>query len=1197
MRRALYTLFGLVIIAIVVVLVAPLLISAEDVRNRLFAEVENATGYRLRVNGPLDISVFPSLSLVAGDVGVAQRIGEQYQEFASADELRFGLSLGAILGGTVRMTEVALVAPVIRLPQPESQPDTVGQAASGDPAAGPGEALKNLSLDRLIITGGTLINADSNVIISDLDVTASLASYDDPLSLDVSATFDGQPLQLSGTIGSFGPFLDGTAAPVELTVSAPATLSHDVTLAGTAMYTETAFSLDDFTARAGDSAFGGSVAGDLSDDIPQIRASLNGELIDLDALMAKPAAGDGGGGNAPSSGDQPIDFSALSSLAANVDVSLSSLVVSGIAVQPLVAAVTVGGGKADVVADLIGVGGASGAGSVSVDANQPAPYVSGKLRITGVDLAKAGELAGQALPVTGTAGADIVFATAGATPQELQARINASGSVTLADGTASVPALAEAIGDNAAGTVSAINVTARFEDLVKPLNVTGSAAWRGERFDLGATADVRGILAGRASAVDAKASSKRVSAGFAGNVSSKGAGSGRVSLSTPSLTGLMRWLGQEPAWESGFEAFSVDGKLTVSETAIAFEDTKIRLDDTRGTGNGRITLGKKPDIQARLDLETLDINPYIGASGQASPAPSSGGPSQAGWDDRPIDFSALNAINADLALNVGALIYKQIKAGPVAITAKISGGKLNAELANLKLYGGAGAGSLSIDASGKVPAQSFKFSLNDLDAYPFLRDAAGFGRIEGTGNILVDLTGSGASQRAIVSALNGAANFEFANGAIRGINIAKMVRNLTTGTLSGWGSGEAEKTDFASLGARFAIANGQAKTDDLHLVGPLVRVAGSGTLDMPAQTLNFRVDPKVVASLEGQGSDKELEGLGVPVIVAGPWSKPQIYPDIAGILQNPQAAYDQLRKLGGGLFGLKDGDLGGDLGAKIGGIDQQLKDKTGLSIDDILTDGKVSDDAIQQGVAGLQKLLQNQVQPQGDQTQGAQTQGDQPQGAQPQAIQPQGDLLQGTLLQQLLKTGQPEEGEPQGGQPQGGQPQGGQPQGGQPQDGQPKDNQTQAALTPDLQPDTGPAAPQPGSATGSIPIPRPNPLRAPQVQQPTQPKQQAIQQPPQVQEETQAQPKAQPKAQPNKAKPAPEPADTGNAGGDDGGDNAKKGGKKGRKNKDDQAEAPTEQPGGQAAQPPADPNADPNAPLDPEEAAKQLLQGLFRKQE
>ena len=90
MRRALWGIAAVIIIGIVVVLVAPLFISAENVRNALFDQVESATDYRIRVGGKLDISAFPSLDLVAGDVQVSKRIGEQYQDVATAKQLRFG---------------------------------------------------------------------------------------------------------------------------------------------------------------------------------------------------------------------------------------------------------------------------------------------------------------------------------------------------------------------------------------------------------------------------------------------------------------------------------------------------------------------------------------------------------------------------------------------------------------------------------------------------------------------------------------------------------------------------------------------------------------------------------------------------------------------------------------------------------------------------------------------------------------------------------------------------------------------------------------------------------------------------------------------------------------------------------------------------------------------------------------------------
>ena len=96
-------------------------------------------------------------------------------------------------------------------------------------------------------------------------------------------------------------------------------------------------------------------------------------------------------------------------------------------------------------------------------------------------------------------------------------------------------------------------------------------------------------------------------------------------------------------------------------------------------------------------------------------------------------------------------------------------GKLDATVADFKLYGGDGKAAVAIDASGRTPAQSVKVSLVNFDAYPFLRDAANFQSIEGKGTITLDLNATGASQSAIVSALGGSAKLEFADGAIRGV--------------------------------------------------------------------------------------------------------------------------------------------------------------------------------------------------------------------------------------------------------------------------------------------------------------------------------------------------------------------------------------------------------------------------------------------
>ena len=126
-------------------------------------------------------------------------------------------------------------------------------------------------------------------------------------------------------------------------------------------------------------------------------------------------------------------------------------------------------------------------------------------------------------------------------------------------------------------------------------------------------------------------------------------------------------------------------------------------------------------------------------------------------------------------------------------------------------------------------------------------------------------------------------------------------------------------------------------------------MSGTGTIDLPAQTLNFRVDPQVVASLEGQGGKTDLAGLGVPVAINGPWAAPSIYPDIAGILENPQAAYEKLSKLGGGLVKLPSADsLAGALG-NTGGIGALVKSNAGAPIGELIQ----ADQGVVQGLGQL----------------------------------------------------------------------------------------------------------------------------------------------------------------------------------------------------------------------------------------------------
>jgi AsmA protein len=251
---------------------------------------------------------------------------------------------------------------------------------------------------------------------------------------------------------------------------------------------------------------------------------------------------------------------------------------------------------------------------------------------------------------------------------------------------------------------------------------------------------------------------------------------------------------------------------------------------------------------------------------------------------------------------------------------------MKAAINNLGAYGGAASGELIVDASSGNPTYAMHCDLVGVRALPLLTSLANFDKIDGQMQAKIAARSAGGSQHAIMSNMSGTVFANFQDGQIRGVNVAQMIRDLTASTLSGWqdqksqGSG----TDLTQLSASFKIDRGQAQTTDLSLVGPLVKVTGAGTVDLGTKMIGFRVEPKLVMTTEGQGRTNDPVGLGIPVMISGPWWSPKIYPDMAGILDNPDAAYAKLKQMGQGLFGsaganLGNLNLGGLLGSLTGG--------------------------------------------------------------------------------------------------------------------------------------------------------------------------------------------------------------------------------------------------------------------------------------
>jgi AsmA protein len=377
------------------------------------------------------------------------------------------------------------------------------------------------------------------------------------------------------------------------------------------------------------------------------------------------------------------------------------------------------------------------------------------------------------------------------------------------------------------------------------------------------------------------------------------------------------------------DVFTAAADIRVGRSALMINNLSGTIGAGKVNGWASVEVSGKPLVKADFDVQRLDIAVSRAAANAGAASGSASGEARPRasqpWSGEAVRLVGLNYLDADVQFSAAALNVGALRLTPVAVHATLANGVLNAAMSRSGVYGGQVEGTVSVDASGDIPAHTVRIDLAGVRALPLLSDVADFNALDGRLQAKIDVRAAGASGRDAMSSLSGSADVRIQDGQILGINVPQMIRTLTAQTLTGWQENRTASTDLSDFSARFQIQGGRATTANLRLLGPLVRVTGAGTVDLAAQTLQFKLDPKLVASLEGQGGAVDPLGFGVPVNVEGSWTDPRIYPDVAGILSDPDGAYAKLHALGQGLFGKGPSQGPGQSGGQGGGLDSLLQ--------------------------------------------------------------------------------------------------------------------------------------------------------------------------------------------------------------------------------------------------------------------------------
>jgi AsmA protein len=351
---------------------------------------------------------------------------------------------------------------------------------------------------------------------------------------------------------------------------------------------------------------------------------------------------------------------------------------------------------------------------------------------------------------------------------------------------------------------------------------------------------------------------------------------------------------------------------------LSLDPFSAKIDDSQVKAVLGITRFQSPQFSFNIDIDKLDADRYITKSDPAAK------PKATNADTR-IDLSALKTLSASGEAHFGSLKVANIKTANVKLGMKADGGIVVLAPFSADLYQGSMSGSLNVDARA-VPAITFKQEMKSVAVGPLMVDAINNDMLEGKGTVKVDVSTQGSTVNALKKALNGSAALNLADGAIKGIDIAGTIRNIKSKfNFSGnsVSSDQKQKTDFSEMSASFNIKNGVAHNEDLSIKAPILRITGSGDIDIGNETLNYVAKPTVVASLKGQGGNDldKLNGLTFPIKLTGTFSAPKYGLDFSAI-GTEIAKKGLLDKVGGSkgavLQSLVGGDKAGALGSLLG---------------------------------------------------------------------------------------------------------------------------------------------------------------------------------------------------------------------------------------------------------------------------------------
>ncbi len=329
-------------------------------------------------------------------------------------------------------------------------------------------------------------------------------------------------------------------------------------------------------------------------------------------------------------------------------------------------------------------------------------------------------------------------------------------------------------------------------------------------------------------------------------------------------------------------ALSLD--FTGSADAMNVSRLGIVLDDSQLTGSLSVENFSQPAVRFDLTLDDMDVDRYLPSATESPPAASTA----TTVEDPQLPLDLLRGLDVKGKFRAGKIKLANARLADIVLGVTAKDGTIQLLPLQADLYKGQYRGHMVLDVREDIPKISADEKISAVQIGPLLKDVLGDDKASGTINLAAKITTLGITPEVISKNLNGTANFEFSDGAIKGVNLGQMIREAYAKIKKKPAPEKTDnQTDFAQMSGSVTIRNGVVDNQDLQIKSPMLRVEGKGRVDLPKQRIDYWLNASIVETDQGQGGKdvSELKALTIPIKVSGTFAEPKFKLDLAPVLK------------------------------------------------------------------------------------------------------------------------------------------------------------------------------------------------------------------------------------------------------------------------------------------------------------------------